>query len=624
MPNFLQDYYWVNSLQELEEKKAAEQPVAPSNTENNFYSKEDFNAEIQRGMEATWKSYDEIFDELYDYYEEQWVVIWEEQPVEDVENIETQEEIVAVPNLATREEIWKYNITKWIKSWLTTLWKWAYNVALWTGEKIQELTWGAVAQTPEILWNVAGFAIGKPVDTLLEKLEIEAPSLEEQFQTDADKAKKKILELWTFTWEETWFTKTWWFWAEIGAFFIPWWQAKLVSKFPQSADKIIKIAEKLDNIAQKTPKVYNVLKSAATGAWLWLKWEIITEWEATSEWATVGAITGVVWDKLIKAAQNTLWKPTVQKIQKNIDDNVQGIFKSTKWKTKTLEDLNKNVKWFKDWAETLQVRNPSFKITSTDTALKDTVNEVVKQKDNLVKEFSNKLKNIWDDVKVNTKTIYNKLEELSKNPKFKAELNIGWGKNIFDDILKWLKSSDGKFYTKNIDDFYEELKVLNRFTTKALQSNSDVAEAKIKSGIAKKYNEVLDDVLWKTKDEYRALTKQYSNIRKFEESLKERYKSELNRAWDNVASQFWDAYLDSTLLLWIATWDVIWTAKAGLWKWIKDYLHYTKTPWYKLKQLFNNYRQLVKGAEWLENQTINSVWKWVKSWIISEVEEVTQ
>jgi hypothetical protein len=37
--------------------------------------------------------------------------------------------------------------------------------------------------------------------------------------------------------------------------------------------------------------------------------------------------------------------------------------------------------------------------------------------------------------------------------------------------------------------------VLNRFTTKTLQSNSDVAEAKIKSGIAQKYNDVLDDVL---------------------------------------------------------------------------------------------------------------------------------
>jgi hypothetical protein len=43
-----------------------------------------------------------------------------------------------------------------------------------------------------------------------------------------------------------------------------------------------------------------------------------------------------------------------------------------------------------------------------------------------------------------------------------------------------------------------------------------------------------------------------------------------------------------------------------------------------MKQLFDNYRQLVSGAEWIEQEVIEGVWKWIKSAAITWVEKNTK
>jgi len=165
----------------------------------------------------------------------------------------------------------------------------------WFNQWVSNVIWWAVSQLPEIVGNVWWFFIGKPIDFLLEKAWVDAPSLEEQFKQDWIEWKKSFQKvLWVDP--EAFTTDIWEFWAEIWTLFIPWWQAKLVSKFPQASAKIAKLWETLTTIWEKAPRTFNLLKSALTWASEFAKFDIVTKWDVTKEDLAIWAVANpLIW-----------------------------------------------------------------------------------------------------------------------------------------------------------------------------------------------------------------------------------------------------------------------------------------------------------------------------------------
>lgn len=145
---------------------------------------------------------------------------------------------------------WYNDIVQQPEQWLVQNFnQWVWNIIWW-----------ATSQLPNIVSNIGWFFIGKPVDYLLEKAWINAPSLEEQLKKDWLESKQAFQQkLWVNPDDFT--TQIWEFGWEVWSLFIPWWQSKLISKFPQAADKIKKLSTTLNTLSTKAPKTYALLKS---------------------------------------------------------------------------------------------------------------------------------------------------------------------------------------------------------------------------------------------------------------------------------------------------------------------------------------------------------------------------
>ena len=144
------------------------------------------------------------------------------------------------------------------------------------------VVWAGISQLPSIVSNVWGFFIGKPIDFLLEKVWVDAPSLEEQFKKDGLETKEKFQEVLGID-PDDFTTDVWEFWAEIGSLFVPGGQAGLTAKFPQLSSKIAWLWSVIEKLSTKAPRTFNVLRSALTWAKEVGKFEVVSEWEVTPE-----------------------------------------------------------------------------------------------------------------------------------------------------------------------------------------------------------------------------------------------------------------------------------------------------------------------------------------------------
>lgn len=301
----------------------------------------------------------------------------------DISNWATKEQIQqAYPELSQTQNI-SWDIKKG--------WNILQKLSWW----VDNLVWWATSQVPKLVWNVWWFFIWKPVDFLLEKAWVDAPSLEKQFKQDWIETKQDFQKFFG-TDPESFATEVWEFWTEIWSLFIPWWQAKLISKFPAAADKIRKLSTIIEKASTKAPKTVNLLKSALTWAKEVGKFEAITEWDITPTWLVVWAVANpLIWKTI-----QWLWK-----ISKAAADKLEVMWLLNPAKLKIVSDQLKT-----KWVENLSVSEYLLK------------NKIKWSKEQIIKQ----------------------LEKLANNSKNKVDKSIAWVKWTFksepvDEILTFLR-----------------------------------------------------------------------------------------------------------------------------------------------------------------------------------------
>ena len=200
----------------------------------------------------------------------------------------------------------------------------------WAKEWVDNALGWAISNLPEAAWNTWAFFIGKPVDFWLDKLGFDLPSLEEQFKADWIETKENFQQFF-WTDPDSLMTSVWEFWSNVGLLFTPWGQTKLISSFPNSADKIKKLWSTLDNMAQKSPKAYKKIKDVLSSRWAKLAWQgaketakfdIVSEWEISPTSVVIWTVANPAIDKAGKV---------IKKIaNKDITSNMMKVFKPTK------------------------------------------------------------------------------------------------------------------------------------------------------------------------------------------------------------------------------------------------------------------------------------------------------
>ncbi len=301
----------------------------------NIKTQEQFQKSFDNAKNS-WKftglSDDEIMDWLLNSYKSKWY---------SIEWIDIDEELWIIPEIEEEiieEEPWVF------KEIVEAPWR---------------LVWAGIAKAPEIVWDVAGFLLWKPVDFLVEKAWFDKPSLEEQFKKDWLESKATLQEiLWVDPDDFT--TTAWELGAEFGSLFLPWGQTKLVAKFPALTDKIKTIWTAIEKFWEKSPNVYKVFKSALTWAKEAGKFEIVSEWELEEEtltfWAVAWWFFNIIgqaiklWDPAallrkitwLKPTQiKKLWTTTVQKDSEIVVDSLKKMWVQPKTRLELFDTLSK-------------------------------------------------------------------------------------------------------------------------------------------------------------------------------------------------------------------------------------------------------------------------------------------
>jgi len=210
-----------------------------------------------------------------------------------------------------------------------------------------------VSSVPSIIGNTFGFI----ADVVTPK---EFEWLWEHFREQWIKDKTQLQKmLWVDP--ETFAAEAWEFWAEVWSLFLPWWQAKLVTKFPLAAEKIGKLVKTIETIWKKAPKTFNIIKNAVVWAKEMGKFQVVSEWEVTKEdlviWAWFWVWATILWGT-IKATSKFLRKELPEKLvvswlvnPADLRNASERIAKLT-WKEANVSDvsrwlLTKGIKWDK-------------------------------------------------------------------------------------------------------------------------------------------------------------------------------------------------------------------------------------------------------------------------------------
>lgn len=337
-------------------------------------------------------------------------------------------------------------------------------------EWTEDVIGGAISSVPSIIWNTFGFL----ADVITPK---EFEWLWEHFRESWIKDTKWLQNL-LWVNPESFATDVWEFWAEVWSLFIPWWQAKLATKFPQAVDKIQRLWTAINNIWQKAPKLFNVLKSSISGATDLAKFWIVSEWEVKQEDLLIWAIWWPVltlWWKLGKWIIEKFWgarnvnevawnilQPTWKFGSLNFESAKQWLVQATKKlgnaEIKTIKDYktlsntikSEKTKVFKPLTEWLNKIDKTYKDSSVTEAL-DWLLWVLKQ------QPSKKFKTITNEIQALSEKSVNKwltLNEIQRVKQLHTQNN-----RLFTDTGKeagWVSSEALREVRKDIKVLIEE------------------------------------------------------------------------------------------------------------------------------------------------------------------------
>lgn len=217
----------------------------------------------------------------------------------------------------------------WVAKWLLKWWlKWS-----------KDIFSGFVSSAPSIVGNTFGFA----ADVLTPK---EWEWLWDYFREKWASEKQGILDmLWAD--EEDYTTKAGGLGWEVASLFIPWGQTKLISKYPQAAEKIKKLWVVADDIVTRFPKIAEKIQKVVSSkltqsAIKWAtetgKFEVVSEGELSPTTLAIWAVTNPVLDKTGKVIKWVISSDNISKMKKIIRP-------WTKQKASLLDDDMSSILW---------------------------------------------------------------------------------------------------------------------------------------------------------------------------------------------------------------------------------------------------------------------------------------
>ncbi len=512
-------------------------------------TRQDFKSNLQTVMNDNGVDFDTAYTETLKEYKRRWYIIewldidqelWLSQtPKKEIEDIEEE------PSSA----LWK--AVEMIPWWVWSTLKWTKNVLWW-----------AVAQTNEIigntLWFLADVVTPKKLEWLWEFLRQEWVTKKEDMQellwVDPD----------SFT------TKAWEFWAEIGTLFIPWWQAKLVAKFPNAAKSIQTLATWFNNLAQKSPKIYSALTSAlAKSAAQWAVWaakfDVVSQWEVSPTSVALGTVLNPAFDKL--------WKIAMWFAGKDVTSGMYKVIKpSTKLNNKVVKQDMDIIAW------TLKANS---KRPETIWQLYDDLTTI--QKDLYTNQINPALQAAWKtDVKVGLSWL---VDDIIWN--VKENKTVKW-KLLSDVFGRW---KEAKQFAKTVEDIRKmwdldllQAETLKQYTSALamsakenkwmLNSLQEDFVQKLNKSLWDKIDDLVKEVDWVGVKQFKT---EYGAISRHLDALNRRIIAENKLSGDTLFS--------------------------GLWKiaWIRDIAQWNITQWLTQILTWNILKMLKDPDEILKN-----------------------
>ncbi len=320
-------------------------------------------------------------------------------------------------------QLWKWMLespfwqfTKWVvEKWLETTPIW--QKASWLISWENKMLWASVAYAPEYASNIISFA---PWSVWVISWNEKAKQVAEEIKT-AWKDVKKSLQNALNVDDQSLITQLTENWIDIWSLFTPTWAETAITKLPWLSEKIVSFSDKLEKLAETSPKVYKTVKnilSLGKTAWVWAgemaKYDIVSQWEIKPEDVAIWAVT---WPVL-----NVLWK---------------WIAKTKQLITKTTPE-NLIVSWLINPSDLKNASERIAKLTWKELDVTDTS-----------KWLLDKLKKWWD--KANIRSEIQKSIESSK--KEASDLLISkttpYNNEITNNLKQWLREKLSNFWKFN-------------------------------------------------------------------------------------------------------------------------------------------------------------------------------
>jgi len=458
--------------------------------------------------------------------------------------------------------------------------------------------WG-IAQWSKIAWNLMGFF----ADIFTKK--------------DAEGAWDKLREMWeegkalvqeiTGVDPESLITKAWELTGTIWtSLLIPW--PKVGLTWP------------IANIASKSPKLFNFLKSAAAWATEIWKFQAISEWEVTKWDLITWAILWPAFDKFTKVLS---W-PTAKEVSKRINNRFAKLATKLSPSKTTKVVLDKEIAKGTEWAFLIRKTNPDIVLT-WDDAITNVVEASRKTRTALFRE-AEKARGVWNIKPDKTVKWIDDMIDSLKDPKKQKALLLDkklWKEfttldNIQDQwaVIKALEKQKANILAKwerslsqwdNL--IIDRNKSLEWFFNK---SSADKVDSQVSAAIWSQMKQNLDDTIWLLWNNFRQLKQAYGNVRVFENNLNKVY-AQVLRKKDAQLWDFADTFILSNMATSIAAWDVAWLSKALLQKGIKEKIKASNDPNVVLQEMFKLIDRELKIAPSTITETIKRpIISWAK------------
>lgn len=594
LENLWIDTAWIDNKIEEEIRVESQKTL----TEDEFFNRLDQLAALPQ---SEWLSDDEIYNFGLQLAKDKWYRIeWIDIDTELWTVTEFKaEEVETTPKKPTT---WLWFIAQKSREQVP----WILGKAKWLWQRIEDVVWGAISQAPQIVWNTAWF-LSDVIWFVPEKLWVDfldqiaeakgVPTLSESFKQKWIDTKEKFQEFFDID-PESGATKIWEIGAEI-------WTAFSWPSAVNLSNKVVQWFPKLRTLAEKSPKLFNTIKSALSGAWEAAKFEVISEWEISPTSLAIWAVANPLLDKTAKVIWWPTWKAVTEKINERFGKLAQKLAASS-W-TKKLAD--KEIKKWTQWAFLIRQNNPGIKIDEVWQVLELSK----KTRDKLWTELT-KARWVWNIDSTPVIKWIDDVTEVLQNPSWQKAKSFAldrWFTREVDQlaalpnrksVIKQLQKSKEDIVSRwlqSVKQADDQIVWINKNLANFFSGKSEKLSSQVESAVASKLRWNLDDTIGKLWNEFRRIKQAYGNVRTFENNLNSVYIKQL-KSKDATLWDFADTFILGNIWASLAAWNLAWLAKWLLQKGIKEKIKLQNDPNFVLRQMF----------KLIDKRTKEQAWKW--------------